>query len=371
MKNKVLVSLIIPLLSCSLIGCSKQEEKYLLTYGTEIQQNIATLKELNNDELYDKTFNEKEVFLLAVYQGGYSEDCLCWSTYQNVLANYMNNNKEIVYVYDAQKQDDSLKDLKIAKYEESAPSLYIFNGEQQVASFTYKKSQDKAIFEDAKGEAMKEKVHKYINKPLLYYVDPEFVRDNKSTQHKSIAVLFIRHGCGDCKYVLPNVIIPYIKINSNVHPIYIVDLQNLYDMQHKDETSGTPYDAIKNEFELTESSNKEFGYRGGVVPTIQYYEKGVLSDASVFFNDEVSQKEDGNYYISDSFYSKERLTSLKYAEHLENNVLKDMELDKEDVITTSTGYTYWSQEKAAKYHTPLFQSFIELYCSFMLPADNS
>ena len=107
------------------------------------------------------------------------------------------------------------------------------------------------------------------------------------------------------------------------------------------------------------------------MPTIHFYKKGVLSDASVFFNDEVSQKEDGTYYISDSFYSEERLTSLKYAEYIDNNVLKGMEINKEDVVTTATGYTYWSQEKAAKYHAPLFQSFIECYCSFILPADNS
>ena len=371
MKNKVLFALIIPLLSCSLIGCSKQDERVLLTYGTEIQQNLVTLKEVNNDELYDKAFNEKEVFLLAVYQGGYSEDCLCWSTYQDVIVNYMNSNHELVYVYDAQKQDDSLKDLKITKYEDSAPSLYIFKGQEQITSFTYKKSQDKAIFEDRKGEAMKERVHKYANKPLLYYVSLEFVLDNKSTHHKSIAVLYVRRGCGDCKYVLPNVVIPYINSNNNVNPIYIVDLQDLYDLQNKGETSGMPYDAIKNRLELTESSNKTFGYRGGVVPTIQYYEKGVLSDASVFFNDEVSQKEDGSYYISDSFYSEERLTSIKYAKYIDNNVLKGMDINKEDVITTATGYTYWSQEKAAKYHAPLFQSFIEYYCSFILPANNS
>lgn len=370
MKNKALISLIVPLLSCSLTGCSKQEEKFRLTYGTKIEQNASTVVELNNDQLYNKAFNEKEVFLLAVYQGGYSEDCLCWSTYQDVIINYMNDNKEIVYVYDAQKQDDSLKSLRITRYEDSAPCLYIFNGEEQVTSFTYKKSQDKAIFEDRKGNAMKERVHQFVNMPLLYYVSPEFVLENKKEHHETIVVLFIRRGCGDCSYVLPNVIIPYIN-SHDVKPFYIVDLQDLYDLQNKSETSGMPYDAIKNECELSETSNPTYGYRGGVVPTIQFYKKGVLSDASVFFNDEISRNEDGSYYISESFYSAERLTSLKYAEYVYNNVLENIIIDKEDVITTPSGYTYWSQEKAALCHKPLFEAFLDYYCTFILPASNS
>ena len=70
----------------------------------------------------------------------------------------------------------------------------------------------------------------------------------------------------------------------------------------------------------------------------------------------------GNYYISNSFYDEDRLTSISYASKIDNNVLLGMKLPKEDVVTTSTGYAFWAQEKAAKYHDPLFKAFLDTYC---------
>ena len=119
---------------------------------------------------------------------------------------------------------------------------------------------------------------------------------------------------------------------------------------------------MKDICQLSEDGSKTFGYGKGVVPTLQFYLAGSLSDACVFFNDEVAQKEDGSYYISNSFYSEERLTSLKYLDNVENKVLKGMAIPEEDVVKTESGYMFWSQEKAASYHTPLLISFLDTYC---------
>ena len=124
MKKKVLLSIIVPLLMASIVGCSKeQKEKPHLTYGSETQASLSTLKELSNTELLVKTRDEKEVFLLAVHQGEYSEDCLCWATFKDVIVNYMNLNNRLVYVYNAQNQDDTLKNLHIEKIEQSMSIL--------------------------------------------------------------------------------------------------------------------------------------------------------------------------------------------------------------------------------------------------------
>jgi len=362
MKNKALLLLIGGLLFSSLVGCKKQESKIHLTYGSEMQVNLSNLKELSNDELLVKTRDEKEVFLLAVYQGEYSTDCLCWTTFKNVIVNYMNHFNRLVYLYNAQNQNESLKQLKIEKIDQSTPYLYIFNGEEKLASFTYNSVKDRDLFTDTKGEAFKQKVDRVVNKPLIHYIHPEEVEHNSIKYHSSWIVLFIRRGCGDCKYVLPNVIIPYIYSHNLDIGIKLVDLQDLYDLQNEPTTSGLPYDGMKDRCQLSEDSNETFGYGKGVVPTIQYYEEGSLKDASVFFNDEVAQKEDGSYYISNSFYSEERLTSLHYLDNVETKVLKGMSLPNEDVIKTESGYMFWSQEKAASYHTPLLISFLDTYC---------
>ena len=358
MKNKPLLLIITSLLFVSLTACKKEENRIHLTYGTEMQVNLSNLKELTNDELLVKTRDEKEVFLLATYQGDYSTDCLCWATFKDVLVNYMNYSNRLVYIYNAQAQDESLKHLKIEKLNQSTPYLYIFNGEKKLASFSYSNTKDKKIFEDRKADTIKERVNKVVNSPLLYYIHPEMVEENKDT----FVVLFIRSGCGDCKYVLPNVIIPYIYSHDLEAGIKLVDLQYLYDLQNEPTTSGMPYDGMKDRLQLSEDTNETYGYGKGVVPTMHYYDKGSLSDATVFFNDEVSKKEDGSYYISNSFYSEERLTSLKYLDNVDTQVLKGMNLNKEDVVETESGYMFWSQEKAAQYHTPLLTAFLDTYC---------
>ena len=365
MKKKLLLSVIIPLSFASLVGCSKQQEekeKLHLTYGNRMQVEVSSLKELSNEELLVKARDDKEVFLLAVYQGEYSEDCLCWSTFKNVIVNYSNYCNRIVYIYNAQNQDESLKDLHIEKLNQSTPYLYIFNGEEKLASFSYNNQKDRAIFEDRKGNTMKERVNQVVDKPLMYYIYPEEVQHNSIKYHSSWLVLYIRRGCGDCKYVIPNVIIPYINSHKLDIGIQIVDLQDLYDLQKQEGTEGLPYDSMKDICQLSEDGSETYGYGKGVVPTLQFYETGHLTDASVYFNDEVSQKEDGTYYISNSFYTEERLTSLKYVDNVQNKVLKGMTLPEEDVIKTESGYMFWAQEKAAQYQTPLLEAFLDTYC---------
>lgn len=369
MKKKTILLTLVPLLFAFLVGCSnnsndsdsQKEITARLTYGTKIQQERETLNELTTEELLLKARDENETFLLATYQGTYSEDCLCWTTFKDVIVNYTNKYKEIIYVYNAQSQDESLSNLNLEKAEDSAPRLYIFEGETKIVSFYYKNNKDKELFEDRKAEALKERIHQYVKRPLLYYDHWEFVQHNEIKYHSSLPILFIRSGCPDCQYVIPNVILPYIKSHNFEIGIRVIDLQAEYEISKKvdaTEEEKEHYQLVKDLCNLSETGGYGYGYGEGVVPTIQYYKQGSLEDASVFFNDEVAQKEDGTYYLKNSFYSEERLTSLKYASNVKNNVLKGMSINADDVV----GGSYWAQEKAALYHKPLLEAFLDYYC---------
>ena len=355
MKKNRLVLLLAPLVFSSLTGCSFNEE-ISLTFGTQISQSINSLEVISNEELLSKA-NNGEVFLLAAYQGQYSEDCLCWTTFQNIIVRYTNTFNEIVYVYNAQAQNESVAELNIEKLEESSPALYIFQGNKQLAKFSEKNSKDSAIFSDTTAVAMNSRVHKVVKKPKAYFIDDEFYEDQIELQEQTI-VFFIRSKCGDCSYVLPNVIIPYInshRINKNV---WIIDMQGAY--ENKD--NGFDYQALKDKYGLSVSGNATFGYGEGVVPTAQYYENGIIKDASVYFNDKVEKKDDGSYYVSDSYYTEERLPNLKYLKDVKNTtILKGMSLDESCVLETPSGGYYWAQENAANYHTPLLKSFLDYY----------
>ena len=355
MKKKYLSLLLLPLLFSSLTSCNSK--KVSLTYGTYIGHTIYSLKELNNVELIDKTKNENEVFLLAAYQGEYSKDCLCWSTFESIIAKYINKYNECVYVYDAQNVNPSVEYLNIEKREDSTPQLYIFNGVKQIAKFSQNKKEHKDIFEDVSLSAFEKAVHNKVNKPQLYYVDKEYLDANLSAA-REVVIFFMRNECGDCKYALPNVLVPYVKEHVANKSIW------LFDMQKYQNQDAALYQDIKDQYGLSESANKTYGYKNGVVPTIQYYQEGVLKDASVFFNDEIAQREDNSWYISDSYYSEERLSNLKYLESANfPTVLVGQDINKDFVLLTKSGGYYLAQKEAAKYHKPILEAFLNYYLS--------
>ena len=360
MNKKLPILLLTPFLLFSLSSCS--DVKGELTYGLYFQQTIFNIIDLDNETLVSKTKDEKETFLLATYQGSYSEDCLCWSTFENVIAAYMNKYHAFVYEYDAQKQDETIKNLKIEKINESTPMLYVFQGQKQLAKYSYKNTREKSIFEDTTAEAMNSAVKKVVNLPEMYYVSEEFLDENIK-KSKECCVLFMRSGCGDCSYVLPNVIIPYINKHELAKDIWLFDMQYLYDIALKEDASEEEkqhYQAIKDKFGLSDK-NTTFGYRNGVVPTLQYYKSGELVGATVYFNDTIEQKENGSFYIADSYYSEERLPNLKYLKGYDfPTVLKGMEIS-DGVLQNKKGGYYWSQEAASKYHTPILEAFLDYY----------
>ena len=361
MKKKHLLSVCLLVPFAVLASCqsnSNSKGNFNLTYGTYIEAKVNNLQTLSNDELLAKA-DSREVFLLAAYQGEYSEDCLCWSTFENAIVSFVNKYHRVVYLFDAQKQDETVKDFKIKKVNESTPMFYIFSGKEQITYFSYNNNQDKTVFNDTTGEALYARINKKVKAPKMFYVDGAYL--DQSIKGTAI-VLYIRNGCGDCKYVIPNLLIPYINKNDINKEVLLFDMQSYYDAQNKVGVSSTPYDDIKDKYCLTEKASLSYGYLNGVVPTIQYYKDGILNDSAVYFNDSVDVDDEGNYYISNSFYDEDRLTSISYASKIDNNVLLGMKLPKEDVVTTSTGYAFWAQEKAAKYHDPLFKAFLDTYC---------
>lgn len=360
MKQKRLLFILVPFVLLTLNSCTSYDCH--LSYGTYIEQDLNSLRTLSNQELYDKGVSEREHFLLAVYQGSYVDDCLCWSTFQNTIVSYMNKYHEYVYLFDAQGQDSSVSSFKIDKVNDSSPHLYVFSGTHVIAKYSYKNNRDEKLFSNP--DILYNKVHEKAKKPHIYYVDDAYLKENLSNLDQSL-VLFARNGCSDCSYVLPHVIIPYFRTAKTTKNILLFDMQNYYELS-KSETASeeekAQYQDLKDYYELSASSNATYGYQQGVVPTIQYREKGVVKDVSIFFNDVISQKDDGSYVISDSFYTNERLQNLNYLKGKQmESVLKGKIIESEYVMQTKSGGYYWLQDNAAIYHSALLNTFLDYY----------
>lgn len=365
-KLLLLPLLILPMMTACDIG--KTQEKVSLTYGTIMEDgNKDAIKELSNSELLAKTRDENEVFLLAVYQDQYSESCGCWLTYKEIVKRYCFKYNRLVYLYNAHNQTDELAHLKIEKLDQSTPYLYIYNGEKLVQKFSHSNKKYRRIFEDLSAEEMNRQIEGFTNRPHLYFTDEAHIPTENA--HEKQFVMFMRHGCSDCKYALGEVLIPYIKGHTIGKDVYLFDMQKYYDLAKYPDASEEDkayYQNLKNRYGLSEAEDNPFGYQLGVVPTIQYRNDGKVEAAAIYFNDVIEKREDGSYFIADSFYSEERKEALK-DQYTFPNVLKGM-MVMDGVIEGKNNTYYWSQEAANKYHKANFEAFLEYYLTIEVAA---
>lgn len=346
MKSKIYSTLLLLFATISLIGCDKKDNT--------LNINILT-KEIGSTEItrYEDlasmlSSQDNEDFMLATYSGIYSKGCSCWSGFQlEVMNKYVKENSIPIYYFDTDKLTGRDEKFGISQLVESDPEFYLFKDAKKVkrykGSIPFFKNYSK----------FKEEIDKNINKPLyknLYYINEVFLKTALPTSEKAV-LLTERNGCGDCRYVLPKVVEPFAKLAQFKTEIWVFDVQSY--------TNTEKYDSLKEYLQLTETSNSTFGFGTGYVPTIQYYGNGNLLDAAVYFNDSL-EKNGNEYKVSKTYYTEERVKHLTFlnGSNVETKILEGLTVPESEVVYES----YWSQEGASKYHTPIFKQFLKTYC---------
>ena len=348
MKAKLfLLALMAPMMLTSISGCSTNSGMKL-TYGTYIRSDDPTATnatELNFGSLSKKMDTtsdfSKENFLLVIYP---TNGCYCWTKFQNVLREFINDTNYLVYqIKITEFGDDNLG----FKMEQGNVSLAIVKGGQIVKQYIASN-----ILENK--ETLKAEIDKYVKAPEIYYVDREYLNDAIKYQ-ETVLVEYIWESCGDCQYASPNAVWEYAYKNTFKQKMYVVALDDIKDNQ-------LTYKEFCDTHLLSDTFSDDFGYGKGYVPTFQFYESGELKNACVYFNDKVEMVE-GELRVTRSFYSAKRRVNLDYASSVKVNVLEGLKLTAEDVDDyTAQGYGYvWKHESANKYHKPLFEAFMNKY----------
>lgn len=343
MKKKVILSLLAPLMCLSLGGCFSNVGMKL-TYGTYLTTEDDTINDatkISYPELVSRMDEggayHNENFLLTIAP---VNDCICWTKFQAVLKQFIKETHYVVYQINCDEFQDNNFGLT---FQDGHVSFAIIKGGSIVKQYMSHSILDSA-------EALKSEVNKFVKAPDLYYVDEPFLNDAIKNGETTL-VEYIRKTCSDCNYVDPNVLWPYVNLKNLKTPMYVIDIDPL---RGTDE-----YQVFKNNYKLSNVYDSDFGYGNGVVPTFQYYERGKLTSASVFFNDDLA-KVDGEIKVVNSFYTAERLPHLGYAQKVSTNILKGLTLSEDDVLTFNGQY-FWKQEKAATYHKPLLEAFLKSY----------
>jgi hypothetical protein len=353
MKNTFKL-LFLPLLALStLVGCDNiEQDKFSIMYGTYMDDGARDIK----FDMLESKMNANENMLIAIYP---EPGCGCWTIFNMVINNYVRNSKTLIYKIDY-KEIVANSNSWGFPVDNSSPSFVFVKEGMITKSFTYKTGSDNDFFKH--DEPFKDLVEKYTTAPNYFLVDQEYL-DNKIFVEKEDKTLvgYIWNTCSDCKYALPNVLAPYQNNKSFNQKMLIIDLdiEGILRVDGIKDTTNENYISFLREHNLSTASGSDYAYDRGFVPTFQYYEEGILKDASVFFNDELT-KENNIVKITRSFYAETRKPLLHYLDGVETTVLEGLTIPSEEVIEYQDK-VYWDTSYAAKYHVPLLNAFLSTY----------
>ena len=337
-------------------GCS-QDKRVRLTYGTLVGDKA---EELEYGELATKV-GRGENMLVAVYQDGLP--CGCWSTFHEVLDQYVAEyDTKAYYIASSQFSDESDKfGLTILKGT-SDPTFALIKDGKKVNEYIYSKD-TKPMFQTLSG--LRKVVKKIAKDPQYFYVDQEYLDNALFTTKEDVVVHYIWYFCPDCNDCFPEVLLPYSKANNLSKMIWIMDLAIeglLFDHGAFNKNSPGYIEFLHDHKMSSYEGNEELGYDRGFVPTTQYWHNGELVDMNVYFNDEVTKNDEGQFVLSRSYYSEERVQHLGYT----NEVLQGKNLPEEQVnvsVNSETGVeSYsWKMDYARLYHKPILEAFLNKY----------
>lgn len=354
--KKILPITLLTICMCStlLTSCNKNDTPKL-TYGSLIAQDSYGLGgvggyHLTYAQLKEKMKN-KETMLVVIFPG-LESTCGCWITFQRVIKRYIENTNNKVYCINYFDMVASNDTYGFEGYSDS-PTFHIVHNESIIFKSSYKNDSHDIYTSE---NLLKQTVDKYVTSPSMYEISLNEIEE--VANYETSRIFFSRSTCGDCNYVIPNLLVPYFNSSTSNERLYIFDMDALRSNQDV-------YQNFKDNYGLSYVGNETYGYGVGYVPTFQYLENGAIKSAAVYFNDTVVKTGDGQYEVITSYYTEDRLNNLSYLKdsNVENKILEGLKLGSDDVfeIPMENDETYigWHKEKAAKYHDPILTSFLD------------
>lgn len=358
MKRLGIVMTAISLTATLLSGCDESNSKTPLLFGTTNNELYAL-----SYEQYVAKIDKKDSFLVFSTP---NSPCTCWTSFRDsILMPYRKTNNLIIYTVHYSEffdDDNARRESYGLDFLSSSQTLGLFkNGvikENRPYNSTHKIWSSKDSFTTYMSELI-------INPTII---DVSLTKLNALyEQNLSFSIMFYDEK-GESSYLRDNLLTTYARENY-------ATMNNLYTLNTFVEgiqlSSGifdeAQWQTFKDTYGLSAVNNASFGYDGGFVPTIQYIEPNgsstnqtVIKAQAVYLNDAISVAANpGSYEVSDSFYSSARENLLLYlADYSGVRVLIGTEIPAADVLVESETAT-WKFEKAASYHDPLFQAFLD------------
>lgn len=301
-KIKYIIACILMLFT--FISCNKNQDKFII----EGNYSNETLVFIDGDILQEK-IESKDSFVLIIMLSSCSS---CHQFKEQVINPYIQQSKATIYGIYSYNLDGQDNYANKPKYK-TAPAITIYNQGKCIKTLNYD-HKDKTF---SSMEGFKEFMIKYIIEPKIVEVSEE-VLDDKLSNEETFVLYIGWNKCGDCSLINDNVLQPYFLDNENKENIFYLETDKYRSKRPLQEPtlSENPTDEeieAKENWDAWISFASKYNfvsYNNGKIPTIQYYENGIMKDMIVYLND-VKEEEK----IIDSFY-EELIGSSKTQEEL-------------------------------------------------------
>ena len=362
--------------SCQGGGKSNQVSlSYGMLYGESSDPNshFAQSMRMKDGKLQPSVFTpistvqslveKKESFLLLNVP---SFSCLCYSEFRDTcLLPYMREHNLKIYLLRQSELEELEAGKRFGIEIASDPAICLFSKGEIIA-------QKEAKTGDAFHDSYKSFASWMDGKISSF---PQFLSVNDAQLdalyggNKDFLIYYARSSCTDCGYLESDFLSDYLeKRESKLSDCYYIDC-DFEGIRYQDgEFDQDLWNAYKLSHGLAYSEQNPIGYDGGYVPTLmrispkQGKKTGdVIAAMNVYFNDTYEKQENGDYLITSSFFSEERLAmdALSYLaeSNVETKVLKGLNLGS---YAESDKAPYsWYQKKMAPYHNAIIKAFLD------------
>lgn len=293
-KIRFLITAFLILVSVGCNSSSQSSTKPELEYEYGISDVLySTVSEVK------EKINNKDDFLLYI---GSVTCTACISFHEDVLIPYILKNNSKIYRVES---SNSLKEFVSYQY---TPTLVVYIDGKEV-----KKADP---FDASKPTGSVEYFTNFVTsyftlKPIMMQGIVADDLRNKISQKESFLVLYSSSSCSDCKIIKEVGLKERLdQFDGKVKNFYVVEVDGYRVDGEKDENGNNiGWQKFKDEFKLSDKDGNLFGYGNGVVPTLQFYNKGVLEASSVYRNDKILKSgptDQPIYTVESSFYSIEK-----------------------------------------------------------------
>jgi len=274
----------------SLAGCQPTDlRKVVIPFSDEVRTAGGEYVNLTEYNELSVMVDQEQTFILMIGNA----TCGCTVDFLPVMQDWIEENKILAYYMEYTKLEFAQDKFGIPMVSGAVPVLTIFDqGELSFyKAYNPSRSSENALFYDL------DLLTSWFEDRLIFPTFEFLTKanfDNLFTKNQKMIIYIGRRTCPDCTYAFNTFVLPYIRANPTLPPIYGLDVLD-NQIWRSDTANNTPgWEDFKTNYGMNNELNTTFGYATGFVPTFMYIETNgqsiqtnplIIKDMLVTYND--------------------------------------------------------------------------------------